>query len=110
MIWKSPLSSRAADLLTSRLHPEVVDPAGGNALIALIVAQPAHWQALVASLVGAQPTAEGRACATAAFGALLTTNNVSATLSRPNRQRFRTNLEVMLRTVVSAGLVLPSAA
>ena len=100
----------AADLLTSRLHPEVVDPAGGNALIALIVAQPAHWQALVASLVGAQPTAEGRACATAAFGALLTTNNVSATLSRPNRQRFRTNLEVMLRTVVSAGLVLPSAA
>ena len=100
----------AADLLTSRLHPDVVDPAGGNALLALIVAQPAHWQALAASLVGAQPTAEGREHATALFGALLSTNGVAATLARPNRVRFRANLDGLLRGVTAANLVLPTGA
>ena len=63
----------------------------------------------VASLVGGQPTAGGREKASAAFGALLTTNNVTANLTRPNRQRFRTNLDKLLRAVVSGGLALPTA-
>ena len=107
-LLKQLLGRIAADLLTSRLHPDVVDPAGGNALLALIVAQPAHWQALVASLVGAQPTPEAHERASAAFGALLTTNGVAANLSRPNRQRFRANLEGLLRAVRGGGIVLPS--
>jgi hypothetical protein len=97
----------AADLLTSRLHPEVIEPAGSNALLALIVAQPAHWQALVAALVGAQPSAEAAERAAALFGALLTSNGVTATLARPNRTRFRANLEGLLRGVTAANLVLP---
>ena len=32
------------DLLCSRLHPDLVDPAAGNALLALIVTQQQHWQ------------------------------------------------------------------
>ena len=100
----------AADLLTSRLHPDAVDPAGGNALLALIVAQPAHWQALVGSLVAAQPNAEAKQRATDIFGALLSTNGVAANLSRPNRIRFRSNLEKMLSAVGSGALVLPNGA
>ena len=107
-LLRSLLGRIAADLLTSRLHPDVVDPAAGNALLALIVAQPAHWQALAASVVDAQPTPEQRERASAAFGALLTTNSVAANLSRPNRTRFRANLEAMLRAVVGARLVLPT--
>jgi hypothetical protein len=85
----------------------VVEPAGSNALLALIVAQPAHWQALVAALVGAQPSAEAAERAAALFGALLTSNGVTATLARPNRTRFRANLEGLLRGVTAANLVLP---
>ena len=107
-LLKHLLGRIAADLLTSRLHPDVVDPAGGNALLALIVAQPSHWQALVGSLVGAQPTPQARERATAAFGALLTTNGVVANLTRPNRTRFRANLDSLLRAVGSGGLVLPT--
>ena len=98
----------AADLLTLRLHPDVIDPAAGNALLALIVAQPAHWQALAASVVDAQPTAEKRDRASAVLGGLLSTNGVAANLSRPNRQRFRANLEAMLRAVTAGGLTLPT--
>ena len=110
VLLRSLLSRVAADLLTSRLHPDVVDPAGGNALLALIVAQPAHWAALAASLVSSQPSEDGRARATALLGALLTTNGVSASLARPNRTRFRANLETMLRGVTAAHLVLPAGA
>ena len=49
------LSHLAAELLCSRLHPDVIDPAAGNALLALIVAQQAHWQAMVTNLLGARP-------------------------------------------------------
>jgi hypothetical protein len=98
----------AADLLTSRLHPDVVDPAAGNALLALIVAQPAHWQSLAGSLVSAQTTPETRDRMAAAFGALLSTNGVAANLSRPNRTRFRANLETLLQVVSSGGFVLPA--
>ena len=97
----------AADLLTSRLHPDVIDPAAGNALLALVVAQPEHWQALAASLVAAQPNAEAQARASAMFGALLSTNGVNASLTRPNRTRFRANLEVLLRSVTTSNMVLP---
>ena len=81
----------------------------GNALLALIVAQPQHWQALAASVVAAQPTPEGRERASAALGSLLSTNNVANNLSRPNRMRFRANLERMLQAFSGAGLVVPSA-
>jgi len=103
------LSRVAADLLTSRLHPDVIDPAGGNALLALIVAQPGHWQVLAASLVAVQPTAEGQQRATALFGALLATNGVTTSLTRPNRTRFRANLDALLRGVSAANLVLPTS-
>ena len=45
--------------------------------------------------------------AAALFGALLTSNGVTATLARPNRQRFRANLVGLLRGVTAANLVLP---
>ena len=66
------------------------------------------YQALAASVVDAQPSAEKRERAASALGGLLTTNGVAANLSRPNRQRFRTNLEAMLRAVTPSGLVLPA--
>lgn len=90
-------------------HPDVVEPAGGNALLALIVVQPPHWANLVQSLLSAQPTLEGREAAAAAFGALLSSNGVSASLARPNRTRFRSNLETLLQTVTAQALVLPLA-
>ena len=133
------------DMLSARLHPDVIDPAAvcsqrcfernstppspravhfsasdataavsrvrhgqGNALLALIVAQPQHWQSLATSLVEAQPTAEARERASSAFSALLATNGVAANLSRPNRQRFRNNLETLLQS--TRGLVLPMGA
>ena len=104
-LLRSLLVRITADLLSARLHPEVIDPAAGNALLALIVAQPQHWQALAASVVEAQPSADGRERASATFSALLTSNGVVANLSRPNRQRFRANLEGLLQA--SRGLVLP---
>ena len=98
-----------SQLLCSRLHPDVVDPAAGNALLALIVAQHSHWQALVGGLLGAQPDPPTRDAAAAAFGALLSTNGVSASLQRPNRVRFRANLERLLQHVHSSKMVLPAA-
>ena len=106
-LLQSLLTRVASDLLGSRLSPDLVEPAAGNALLALIVAEPAHWQQLVASLVAAQPTPEAHAHAAAAFGALLTTNNVTASLARPNRTRFRANLEVLLRAASGGKLLLP---
>lgn len=104
------LTHLTIELLCSRLHPDLVDPAAGNALLALIVAQHAHWQALVASLLAEQThDAATHAAATAAFGALLASNGVSASLNRPNRARFRANLETLLQYVRSSNMVLPRA-
>ncbi len=102
------LSRVATDLLTSRLVPDVVEPAAGNALLALIVCQQSHWQALVASLLAAQPTADARERLAAAFGALLASNGVTVSLARPNRARFRANLDALLRAVGAGGFVLPA--
>ena len=102
------LGRLATDLLTSRLPPDAVEPAGGNALLALIVCQPAHWQALVAQLLSAQPSPQARDAAASAFGALLSTNGVSASLARPNRTRFRANLEALLRATSGGAIALPS--
>ena len=145
------------DLLCSRLHPDLVDPAAGNALLALILAQQQHWQAayrpsrasdasvhlcaqrtqrlraclikggsplrargahplhsrarvrqvLIHSLLELQPTEDGRREASAAFGALLSTNGVAASLARPNRTRFRANLHLLLQHVHAGGVQLP---
>ena len=100
------LSHLAAELLCSRLHPDVIDPAAGNALLALIVAQQAHWQAMVTNLLGAQHDPHTRDAAAAAFGALLGTNGVTASLQKPNRVRFRANLERLLQHVRSSNMVL----
>ena len=104
------LTHLTIELLCSRLHPDLVDPAAGNALLALIVALREHWQALVASLLAEQThDAATHAAATAAFGALLASNGVSASLNRPNRARFRANLETLLQYVRSSNMVLPRA-
>ena len=100
------LSHLAAELLCSRLHPDVIEPAAGNALLALIVAQQAHWQGMVAGLLAAQHEPHTRDAAAAAFGALLGTNGVSASLQKPNRVRFRANLERLLQHVRSSNMVL----
>ena len=100
------LTHLAAELLCSRLHPDVIDPAAGNALLALIVAQQAHWQAMVTNLLGAQHDPHTRDAAAAAFGALLGTNGVTASLQKPNRVRFRANLERLLQHVRSSNMVL----
>jgi len=97
----------AVDVLCSRLHPDLADDAG-NALLALILAQPAHWQALVASLLAAQPDAGRRDAAAAAFHALLNANGLTPTLARPNRARFRQNVQGLLQQVQSGGFVMPS--
>ena len=47
-----------------------------------------------------------RDAAAAAFGALLGTNGVSASLQKPNRVRFRANLERLLQHVRSSNMVL----
>ena len=52
---------------------------------------------------------EAYAPGTAAFGALLSTNGVSAALNRPNRARFRANLETLLQYVRASNMVLPRA-
>ena len=103
------LTQLAQELLCSRLHPDVVEPAAGNALLALVVARTDHWQALVAALLAAQHDAPTRDAAAAAFGALLSTNGVVASLQRPNRVRFRANLERLLQHVRSSAMVLPAA-
>ena len=50
-----PLLGRIlTDLLASRLHHDLIDPAAGNALLALILAcGPAHWERLVRAVVDA---------------------------------------------------------
>ena len=101
------LTRVAGDLLCSRLHPDVLDPAGGNALLSLILAQQDHWQALVHQLVSMQPTPQGQETAGRAFAALLSTNGVTASLARPNRTRFRANLQALLQYVHGGGVQLP---
>ena len=103
------LNRVTVDLLTHRLHPDVVDPAGGNTLLALIVAQQSHWQGLVSSLIEAQPSIHAKERVNSLFSALLSSNGVSTSLSRPNRIKFRANLEVMLRGITAADLILPSS-
>jgi len=72
-----------------------------------IVAQQAHWQALVHSLLELQPDQPARDATAAAFGALLSTNGVTASLTRPNRTRFRANLQLLLQHVQAGGIQLP---
>ena len=61
------------------------------------------------SWVQAQSSAEGQERATAILGSLLTTNGVTASLARPNRTRFRANLDQMLRALTAARLHVPLA-
>jgi len=52
-----------------------------------IVAQQAHWQALVHSLLELQPDQPARDATAAAFGALLSTHGATASLTRARTGR-----------------------
>ncbi|KAL1530330.1 hypothetical protein AB1Y20_001239 [Prymnesium parvum] len=106
-ILRALLARLTKDLLTSRLHPDLVDPPAGNALLALIVSQPGHWQAVVDAMLDLQPDQLVRETVATAFQALLTTNNVNASLTKPNRVRFRVNLQRLLEQMQSVSIRLP---
>jgi hypothetical protein len=83
-------------LVASRVHADALEPAAGNALLALIVARPEGWAALVEGVVAraAEP-----AVLRALFAQLLAANGVRCALDRPNRARFRANLRHFLGAV-----------
>lgn len=97
----------ALSLLAGALHPELVDPPAANALLALIAVAPDGWQGIVREVVGAQPNAEAQQATAQALGALLTSNGVSASLSKPNRTRFRANLTELLKFTRRSRFAVP---
>ena len=83
---------RLRSSLLARLPPR-------SSLGSFLAARSSRSSLLVASLLAQQHEPATRAAAAAAFEALLTTNGVSASLNRPNRARFRQNLEALLQYV-----------
>lgn len=97
----------ALAVLGDRLHPELLDPPAANALIALIAAAPGCWQSIVHELLQLQPEASAREPAASAFAALLTANEVTASLTKPNRLRFRANLVELLKFTRASRFIVP---
>jgi len=83
------------DLAGSQIHPDSADVAG-NALLALVVARPDAWAALVEGIAAgaAEPEALRQL-----FAQLTSANGVRGSLDRPNRARFRANLALFLAAV-----------
>lgn len=106
-MMRTLLSRLTTDLLCARVHPDLVDPPAGNALLALIVVQQGHWHALVGALLNLQSDSTKRHTLATAFSDLLSTNGVSASLAKPNRTRFRANLQVLLQRVHALNVQLP---
>lgn len=76
-------------------------------MLALIVVQQSHWQALVSAIVDLQTDQQTRDRTAAAFQAVLSTNGVTASLNKPNRARFRENLHMLLQHFRASRIKLP---
>lgn len=107
MLVEGMLRQVALAVLGDRLHPELLDPPAANALIALIAAAPGCWQSIVHELLQLQPEASAREPAASAFAALLTANEVTASLTKPNRLRFRANLVELLKFTRASRFIVP---